>query len=64
MEAWLGDTQRLVSTEDCGRDEASVEALLKKHAQVQKEVKEFVTQIQALKDQVRDCTMEMIDFLD
>ena len=31
MDAWLLDTLRIVSSKDVGKDEASVQSLLKKH---------------------------------
>lgn len=34
VDTWLVDMFRIVSAEDCGRDEPSVQLLLKKHAQV------------------------------
>lgn len=52
VDTWLVDTLRLVSTEDCGRDEASVEILLKKHSQVEVELKDFAEAIEALHEQV------------
>ncbi|XP_077975326.1 spectrin beta chain, non-erythrocytic 1-like isoform X4 [Styela clava] len=51
VDIWLVDTLRLVSTDDCGRDEASVQTLLKKHNQVQTELKDFASQIQAMHEQ-------------
>ena len=38
VDIWMRDTLRLVSSEDVGRDEASVQSLLKKH-----KVKFFLT---------------------
>nr|XP_026689485.1 spectrin beta chain, non-erythrocytic 1 isoform X2 [Ciona intestinalis] len=51
VDTWLVDTLRIVSTDDCGRDEPSVQSLLKKHAQVQDELKEYERAIKALHDE-------------
>ena len=45
------DVLRLVSSEDVGRDEANVQPLLKKHKDVTEELKNYVSTIDALKEQ-------------
>jgi len=42
---------RLVSSEDVGRDEASVQSLLKKHRDISDELENYSTVIQALHEQ-------------
>lgn len=44
---------RLVSSEDVGRDEAQVQSMLKKHKDVTDELKNYANVIQQLKQQVR-----------
>ena len=38
VDIWMRDTLRLVSSEDVGRDEASVQSLLKKHKVILQEL--------------------------
>ena len=45
------DTLRLVSSEDVGRDEASVQSLLKKHKDVTDELQNYSSVINALHEQ-------------
>ena len=47
------DVLRLVSSEDTGRDEATVQGLLKKHKDVTDDLKTFASTIEALHTQVR-----------
>ncbi|XP_076810469.1 spectrin beta chain, non-erythrocytic 1-like isoform X3 [Clavelina lepadiformis] len=56
VDNWLVDTYRIVSNDDCGRDEQSVQALIKKHAQVQEELKDYEAVIKALDDQAAALT--------
>ncbi|XP_071163368.1 spectrin beta chain-like isoform X2 [Mytilus edulis] len=51
VDAWMMDTLRLVSSEDVGKDEASVQSLLKKHKEVTDELKNYESTIQALHEQ-------------
>nr|CAB3266546.1 spectrin beta chain, non-erythrocytic 1-like [Phallusia mammillata] len=51
VDTWLVDMFRIVSNEDYGRDEPSVQSLLKKHMQVQEELKEYESNISALQEQ-------------
>ena len=46
------DVLRLVSSEDTGRDEATVQGLLKKHKDVTDDLKTFASTIEALQTQV------------
>jgi len=47
----MHDTLRLVSSDDVGRDEASVQSLLKKHKDVTDELKNYQSVIEALHEQ-------------
>ncbi|XP_070577536.1 spectrin beta chain, non-erythrocytic 1-like isoform X2 [Ptychodera flava] len=51
VDTWMLDTLRLVSSEDCGRDEASVQSLLKKHKDVADELGNYSTVIDSLHEQ-------------
>ncbi|XP_035827834.1 spectrin beta chain isoform X1 [Aplysia californica] len=51
VDTWLMDTLRLVSSEDVGKDEASVQSLLKKHKEVTEELKSYQSVIEALHEQ-------------
>ncbi|XP_076464437.1 spectrin beta chain-like isoform X2 [Babylonia areolata] len=51
VDAWLLDTLRIVSSKDVGKDEASVQSLLKKHKEVTEELKNYQTAIEALHEQ-------------
>lgn len=51
IDTWMLDTLRLVSSEDVGRDEASVQSLLKKHKDVTDELQNYSSVIQALHEQ-------------
>ncbi|KAK7104923.1 spectrin beta chain-like isoform X2 [Littorina saxatilis] len=51
VDAWLLDTLRIVSSKDVGKDEASVQSLLKKHKEVTEELKNYQDVIEALHEQ-------------
>ena len=51
VDAWMIDTLRLVSSEDVGKDEASVQSLIKKHKEVTDELKNYESTIAALHEQ-------------
>ncbi|XP_060077133.1 spectrin beta chain-like isoform X2 [Ylistrum balloti] len=51
VDAWMLDTLRLVSSEDVGKDEASVQSLIKKHKEVTDELKNYESTIAALHEQ-------------
>jgi spectrin beta len=51
VDTWMLDTLRLVSSEDVGRDEASVGSLLKKHKDCTDELENYQNVIQALHEQ-------------
>ncbi|KAK3578499.1 hypothetical protein CHS0354_007749 [Potamilus streckersoni] len=51
VDTWMLDTLRLVSSEDVGRDEASVQSLIKKHKEVTDELKNYQSVIEALHEQ-------------
>ncbi|XP_022091369.1 spectrin beta chain, non-erythrocytic 1-like [Acanthaster planci] len=51
VDTWMLDTLRLVSSEDVGRDEPSVESLLKKHKEITTELQNYQTVIDALHTQ-------------
>ena len=51
VDTWMLDILRLVSSEDTGRDEATVQSLLKKHKDVTEELKNYATTIEALHQQ-------------
>jgi spectrin beta len=48
------DTLRLVSSDDVGRDEASVQSLLKKHKDITDELQNYESVIQALHEQANN----------
>ena len=48
IDTWMLDVLRLVSSEDVGSDEATVQSLLKKHKIVTDEVKEYASNIEIL----------------
>ncbi|XP_059173308.1 spectrin beta chain-like isoform X3 [Physella acuta] len=51
VDTWLMDTLRIVSSEDVGKDEASVQSLLKKHKEVTEELKTYQSVIKGLHNQ-------------
>ncbi|CAG5119810.1 unnamed protein product, partial [Candidula unifasciata] len=51
VDTWLMDTLRIVSSEDVGKDEASVQSLLKKHKEVTEELKSYQSVIESLHEQ-------------
>ncbi|XP_052768377.1 spectrin beta chain-like isoform X4 [Mya arenaria] len=51
IDTWMHDTLRLVSSDDVGRDEASVQSLLKKHKDVTDDLKNYQSVIEALHEQ-------------
>ena len=51
VDLWMLDTLRLVSSEDVGRDEANVQSLLKKHKDINEELNNYESTIQALYEQ-------------
>ena len=51
---WMLDTLRLVSSEDIGRDESSVQVLLKKHKDTADELNSYAEIIDALRDQAKN----------
>ncbi|XP_041353644.1 spectrin beta chain-like isoform X2 [Gigantopelta aegis] len=51
VDVWMVDTLRLVSSEDVGKDEASVQFLLKKHKEVTDDLKNYQSVIEALHEQ-------------
>ncbi|XP_078674526.1 spectrin beta chain, non-erythrocytic 1-like isoform X25 [Branchiostoma floridae x Branchiostoma belcheri] len=53
VENWILDTQRLVGSEDVGRDEASVQSLIKKQQAVAEELNNYQTNISQLHDQAK-----------
>ncbi|XP_028968283.1 spectrin beta chain-like [Galendromus occidentalis] len=51
VDTWMLDTLRVVSSEDVGRDEANVQSLLKKHKDVNDDLKKYTTVIDQLHQQ-------------
>ncbi|XP_061173791.1 spectrin beta chain-like isoform X6 [Saccostrea echinata] len=51
VDAWMFDIFRIVSSEDVGKDEASVQSLLKKHKEVTDELKNYESTLAALHEQ-------------
>nr|WAW84869.1 spectrin alpha chain [Halisarca dujardinii] len=51
MDFWLAETEALLSSEDCGRDLASVESLLKKHGHLEADVLAHEDRLQDLNAQ-------------
>ena len=51
VDTWILDKLRLISSEDFGKDEASVQSLLKKHQDFSDELENYSTIIQALHEQ-------------
>ncbi|XP_066961573.1 spectrin beta chain isoform X23 [Macrobrachium rosenbergii] len=54
VDTWMLDILRLVSSEDTGRDEATVQSLLKKHKDVTDELKNYASTIEALHQQASE----------
>ncbi|CAH1792317.1 unnamed protein product [Owenia fusiformis] len=54
VDTWMMDTFRLVSSEDVGRDEASVQSFLKKHKDVTEELNNYQSVITALNEQAQN----------
>ncbi|XP_078674534.1 spectrin beta chain, non-erythrocytic 1-like isoform X33 [Branchiostoma floridae x Branchiostoma belcheri] len=61
VENWILDTQRLVGSEDVGRDEASVQSLIKKQQAVAEELNNYQTNISQLHDQAKSLGEEERD---
>ena len=53
VDTWMLDMLRLVSSEDVGRDEANVQSLLKKHDDVTDELNNYLSAIDALRQQAQ-----------
>ncbi|XP_056020671.1 spectrin beta chain-like isoform X15 [Ostrea edulis] len=51
VDAWMFDIFRIVSSEDVGKDEASVQSLLKKHKEVTDDLKNYESTLAALHEQ-------------
>ncbi len=51
MDAYLLDTLRIVSSEDVGKDEGTVQSLIKKHDVVSDELETFVKTVDQLQSQ-------------
>ena len=51
---WMLDTLRLVSSEDIGRDESSVQVLLKKHKDTAEELNGYAEILEALREQAKN----------
>jgi len=51
VDTWMLDVLRLVSSEDVGSDEGTVQSLLKKHKGVTEELKEYASAVAALRSQ-------------
>ena len=62
VDTWMLDTLRLVSSEDVGRDEASVHSLLAKHRNVTDELQNYSSVIQALHEQASNLGEQVISF--
>jgi len=54
VDTWMLDILRLVSSEDIGRDESTVQSLLKKHKDVTDELKNYASTIEALHQQASE----------
>ena len=54
IDMWMLDTLRLVSSEDIGRDESSVQVLLKKHKDTADELTNYSEIIEALREQSKN----------
>ncbi|XP_069978274.1 spectrin beta chain isoform X14 [Penaeus vannamei] len=54
VDTWMLDILRLVSSEDTGRDEATVQSLLKKHKDVTDELKNYASTIEQLHQQASE----------
>ncbi|XP_033634187.1 spectrin beta chain-like [Asterias rubens] len=54
VDTWMLDTLRLVSSEDVGRDEPSVESLLKKHKEITTELQNYTAVIDGLHTQAQE----------
>lgn len=52
VDTWMVDTLRLVLIEDIGRDEASVQVLIKKHMLLRSDIKDYNTVVAGLHAQV------------
>ena len=61
VDAWMMDTYRLVSSEDVGKDEDSVQSLLKKHKEVTDELKNYESTIQAIHEQASNLGEEDLE---
>jgi hypothetical protein len=59
VDAYLLDTMRVVSTDDVGHDEQSVQALLKKHDGVSEELERFDRHIAQLEAQAQQLPEEV-----
>ncbi|XP_020497621.2 spectrin beta chain, non-erythrocytic 5 [Labrus bergylta] len=52
-DSWLGDRKPLLTSEDCGKDESSTEALLQRHLRLEKEMAAYGSEIKRLWEQAR-----------
>lgn len=61
-EAWMGEKEPLVGNTDCGKDEDSAEAHLKKHEALMSDIIAYKSIIDGLRDQANACKVKMSVF--
>ncbi len=54
-ESWMNEKEPLVGNTDCGKDEDSAEALLKKHEALMSDIVSYKTIIDGLREQANAC---------
>ena len=54
-ETWMSEKEPLVGNTDCGKDEDSAEALLKKHEALMSDIVSYKSNIDGLRDQANAC---------
>ena len=58
-EAWMNEKEPLVGNTDCGKDEDSAEALLKKHEALMSDIVSYQSIIDGLRDQANACKVSI-----
>ncbi|XP_015205968.2 spectrin beta chain, non-erythrocytic 5 isoform X1 [Lepisosteus oculatus] len=57
-DSWLRERHPLLTTEDCGKDESSADALLQRHLRLEKEVVAYASEVKRLGEQAKIAALQ------
>ncbi|XP_058844035.1 spectrin beta chain, non-erythrocytic 5-like [Acipenser ruthenus] len=57
-DSWLRERQPLLTSEDCGKDESSAEALLQRHLRLEKEIAAYSSEVKRLGEQAKSAALQ------